>query len=158
MRNREISTSQLEGLVSIHEHCDIYTLAENEWSFYSKFRSSSLLRKTPKGWKITQQHGSFPDIRVQEGETMAINKIHRENLELRDAVKRHTAELENMNRELEVEAALERVRSRTMAMQSSDELTEAATEMFSQIKGLGLDPWSCGLTFLMMIKQSYHNG
>ncbi|GMQ25461.1 hypothetical protein Aoki45_21430 [Algoriphagus sp. oki45] len=47
-------------------------------------------------------------------------------------------------REAQIETALERVRSRTMAMQSSDELSEAATEMFSQIRGLGLNPWSCG--------------
>ncbi|WP_087938401.1 ATP-binding protein [Algoriphagus faecimaris] len=47
-------------------------------------------------------------------------------------------------REAQIEAALERVRSRTMAMQSSEELSEAATEMFGQIKGLGLNPWSCG--------------
>ncbi|MFC5626867.1 sensor histidine kinase [Algoriphagus winogradskyi] len=47
-------------------------------------------------------------------------------------------------REAEIQLALERVRAKTMAMQSSDELTIAATEMFSQIKGLGLNPWSCG--------------
>jgi len=47
-------------------------------------------------------------------------------------------------REAQIEAALEKVRSRTMAMQSSDELTEAATEMFSKIEDLGLNPWSCG--------------
>ena len=51
---------------------------------------------------------------------------------------------EEQAREAQIEMALEKVRSRTMAMQSSDELTEAATEMFSQIEGLGLNHWSCG--------------
>lgn len=51
---------------------------------------------------------------------------------------------EEQAREAQIETALERVRSRTIAMQSSNELSEAATEMFSQIKGLGLNPWSCG--------------
>ncbi|MEA1786059.1 ATP-binding protein [Arenibacter sp. GZD96] len=51
---------------------------------------------------------------------------------------------EEQAREAQIETALERVRSRTMAMQSSDELAEAASEMFGQIEGLGLNPWSCG--------------
>ena len=43
-------------------------------------------------------------------------------------------------REAQIEAALERVRSRTMAMQKSDELAEAATLVFQQFSGLGLLP------------------
>ena len=53
-------------------------------------------------------------------------------------------ELAAKNRELEIEAALERVRARTMAMQRSDELREAAALLFQQVQKLGVKPWSCG--------------
>ena len=46
--------------------------------------------------------------------------------------------------EAQIEAALERVRSRTMAMQHSSELSETSALLFQQIKSLGVPPWSCG--------------
>jgi signal transduction histidine kinase len=39
---------------------------------------------------------------------------------------------------------LERVRARTMAMQKSDELMEAANLLFLQVQSLGIPIWSCG--------------
>ena len=47
-------------------------------------------------------------------------------------------------REAKIEAALERVRSRTMAMQNSNELKDAAILLFQQIKTLGVETGSCG--------------
>lgn len=47
-------------------------------------------------------------------------------------------------REAKIEAALERVRSRTMAMQKSDELQDAAALMFQQIETLGVNIMGCG--------------
>jgi len=47
-------------------------------------------------------------------------------------------------REAQIEAALERVRSRTMAMQKSDELPEAANNLFLQVQALGIPAWSAG--------------
>jgi len=46
-------------------------------------------------------------------------------------------ELEYNNRELEIEASLEKVRTRTMAMQRSDELTDTSLLLFQQLKELG---------------------
>ncbi|MCA1801264.1 MAG: nuclear transport factor 2 family protein, partial [Rhodothermaceae bacterium] len=139
MRNREINAIPVEGMVLVNEMCDIYVLAETDWNFYSRIRISTFLRETSDGWKVVQQHGSLPDMRVQAGETLAIDKISRENIELRDAVKRRTAELESKNRELEVETALERVRASTMAMQDSDELAEVSSLLFQQLKELGVN-------------------
>jgi signal transduction histidine kinase len=48
------------------------------------------------------------------------------------------------NRALEVEAALERVRARTIVMQHSDELMEAANLLFQQVHLLGIPVWTCG--------------
>ena len=47
-------------------------------------------------------------------------------------------------REARIEAALERVRSRTMAMHSSEELQDAAILLFQQIRDLGVNTGSCG--------------
>jgi len=47
-------------------------------------------------------------------------------------------------RESQIQLALERVRARTMAMQHSDELAEAASILFQQVKDLGIKAWSTG--------------
>jgi hypothetical protein len=47
-------------------------------------------------------------------------------------------------RESQIQLALERVRARTMAMQHSDELKEAAALLFQQVKSLGAPAYSCG--------------
>jgi signal transduction histidine kinase len=47
-------------------------------------------------------------------------------------------------REARIEAALERVRSRTMGMKSSGELTEVAELLFQQVSALGIQTWTSG--------------
>ncbi len=47
---------------------------------------------------------------------------------------------ENRALEAKIEVALERVRSRTLAMQKSDELAETAAVLFRQMIGLGIEP------------------
>ena len=49
-------------------------------------------------------------------------------------------------REAQIEAALEKVRARTMAMQRSAELAEVATVLFQQVKALGVPQWTCGFS------------
>ncbi|MEJ2617303.1 MAG: hypothetical protein P8Z35_20295, partial [Ignavibacteriaceae bacterium] len=51
-------------------------------------------------------------------------------------------------RESEIQLALERVRARTMAMQKSDELLDAASLLFHQVKELGCEAFSCGFVLL----------
>ncbi len=51
---------------------------------------------------------------------------------------------EAQRREAQIELALERVRARTMAMQKSDELPEAANVLFQQAKALSLPILTCG--------------
>ena len=47
-------------------------------------------------------------------------------------------------REAQIQLALERVRARTMAMQQSSELPDAATILFQQVQSLGMPAWSAG--------------
>jgi signal transduction histidine kinase len=53
-------------------------------------------------------------------------------------------QLAQKNEELEIEAALEKVRTRTMAMHQSEELSEVAAVMYQQLSHLGADLWICG--------------
>jgi len=143
MRNRHTKVESQDNLVLIHELCDLYALADKEWIFYSKFRASTLLQEKKEGWKITHQHSSFPDTKTEEGQNVAIDLIAEENLQLREAVKRRTVELEQKNRELQIEVALDKVRSRTMAMRNSEELAELSLELVKQVQALGVATWFC---------------
>jgi signal transduction histidine kinase/DNA-directed RNA polymerase subunit N (RpoN/RPB10) len=51
---------------------------------------------------------------------------------------------EEQARESQIQLAMERVRARTMAMQKSDELPEAANLLFQQVQSLGMPAWSAG--------------
>jgi signal transduction histidine kinase len=51
-------------------------------------------------------------------------------------------------REAQIEMSLEKVRSRTMGMQHSDELKEAAALLFQQVISLGAPAFSCGYNIL----------
>ncbi len=139
IRNRIIKIEPLEGFILINDLFDIYVLIESEWTFYSKFRASTLMQKKEDGWKFIHQHSSMPDTRTREGENIAIEKISAENLQLREAVKRRTIELEQKNRELEIETSLERVRAIAMGMIKSDDLMDISKALLTELNTLGFD-------------------
>ncbi len=137
-RNRKIKMNPVEETVLIHEQSNLFVLIENEWIFYSPVRVSAIFVNTPKGWKLTHQHGSFPDSRAEAGEQIAPEKIRKENLELREAIKRRTIELENKNRELEIEASLEKVRTIAMGMRKPDDMLDVCKTISLQLQSLGV--------------------
>ena len=101
LRNRVIYTELLDELIIITDLADAYFLHDSEWSFYSRFRFTSVMKKSETGLKFIYQHFSTPDSKAEEGETIGFEKVAKENFELREAIKRRTIELENKNRELE---------------------------------------------------------
>src|SRR5215218_8837914 len=122
IRNKEMQIIPYDPYLMVHELLDIYIKVEGEWNFYQKFRLSSLIQKTSEGWKVLHQHGSYPDSKTLEGEAFAFDTLKSENKKLQDAIKRRTTELEEKNRELEIEASLERVRTVAMAMNMPDDM------------------------------------
>ncbi len=58
------------------------------------------------------------------------------------------AQLEVRNRDLEIEAALERVRGRTMAMQHSNQLREIAATTLEQLQSLGFTFGACSIVIM----------
>ena len=60
--------------------------------------------------------------------------------ELEEELAKKTQEASRMERDLEIENALERVRTRAMAMQHSDELSNTISVLFEQLAALGVNP------------------
>ncbi|WP_233553613.1 nuclear transport factor 2 family protein [Algoriphagus lacus] len=102
MRDRDISVQSLDdNSVVVREICDVYVLIGDNWTYYGRARISCIVKMIDSKWKVLHHHASFPDHRTEEGQQLAAEKIEKENLELREAVRRRTAELELKNRELE---------------------------------------------------------
>ena len=137
MRNRKISVMPADNGFIVNEELDFYLLIDNQWTFYGPARISSLFHKKNNKWKVIHQHGSFPDSKTEGGEQVNTEKIKAENIQLRDAVKRRTIELENKNRELEIETSLERVRAQVMTMHRSEELIEVCKTLLTELQTLG---------------------
>ncbi|MEX2603029.1 MAG: hypothetical protein WD361_02440, partial [Gracilimonas sp.] len=74
-----------------------------------------------------------------ENDHWHIEEWKREKERLQKLVDEQTADLKGKNRELEIEAALDRVRARSMAMQKSEELTEVVRQIKEEIMGLGIN-------------------
>jgi len=139
IRNNIRTVEQIERLIFITDLLDAWFLNGSEWAYYGRFRFTSALQKNRDSWRFIYQHFSTPDSRAQEGETIGYEKIAAENLQLKDAIRRRTIELEHRNRELEIEAALERTRTHSMLMQHSNELDITSRVFHEQLLLLGID-------------------
>ncbi|MEN8194548.1 MAG: SpoIIE family protein phosphatase, partial [Bacteroidota bacterium] len=65
-------------------------------------------------------------------------KLRQKNTELEKIIDKINSDLELKNRDLEIEAALERVRSRTMAMHNTSELQDVINTVYQQFRGLDI--------------------
>ncbi|RYY00978.1 MAG: hypothetical protein EOO53_20340 [Gammaproteobacteria bacterium] len=138
LRDRNISIQALdENNVVIRETSNLYVLIGDVWTFYGFARISCVLKQIDKRWKVVHQHASFPDHRTEEGQQLAAEAIEKENLQLREAVKRRTIELEQKNRELQIESSLERIRAVAMSMNKTDDVLSICKVMFKEMGVLG---------------------
>ncbi|MAN87679.1 MAG: hypothetical protein CL555_12855 [Algoriphagus sp.] len=122
------------------------TIKTGEEAVEMYMRFSTVLNYSGKQWKVVHWHGSKPEEVVSEKDTWGIDIWKQKTEELEKLVKEKTADLLEKNRELEIEAALERIRARTMAMQSSDELAATASLLFQELQSLGIGTYSSGFT------------
>lgn len=138
LRNRNIQLVSVGEQVLAAENSDLFVLIENKWTFYSKVRITTLFQKEKSAWKSIHQHGSIPDSKASEDQVLGIEQIKKENFELKEAVQRRTSELEIKNRELEIETALEKVRTVTMSMKQASDMLEICKTIAQQLSILGL--------------------
>jgi ketosteroid isomerase-like protein/uncharacterized protein (UPF0335 family) len=137
LRNETRILEQFGELVFITHLFDAWFLNEGEWSYYGRFRFSSTLQKKKDGWRFIYQHFSTTDTKAQEGETIGYAQVNADNLQLREAIKRRTSELVFKNRELEVEAALARIRTQVTDMNQSADLLDIVVTMRKEFTDLG---------------------
>ncbi|MDC6389396.1 ATP-binding protein [Maribacter sp. PR1] len=137
LRNETKIVEQFGELVFITHLFDAWFKYGKDWSFYSRFRFTNALKKNNEGWRFIYQHYSTPDSKAQEGETIGFDKITAENLQLREAIQRRTKELEEKNRELEIEGALQRIRAQAVAMKESTDLLDIVVTMRTEFTNLG---------------------
>lgn len=137
LRNNIKTVEKFGNIVFLTHLFDAWFINEVDWTYYGRFRFSNALRETKDGWRFIYQHFSVPDAKANEGETIGYEQISEENLKLREAIKRGTVELKVKNRELEIEAALEKVRSQALAMQDTSDLLEIVVNMRAEFIQLG---------------------
>ncbi len=117
----------------IVEEFDLY-LSESDHQMH--MRLSTILELMNEKWLVTHFHGSTPDSNIDDTEALPLEGLRKKNAELEARIKERT-------RDLEIEAALERVRSRSMAMHKSEELADLSLELVKQVQALGVATWFC---------------
>ena len=122
-----------------------------DWLKYRNANSGVTVRSTDTGGRrvvtvafFSKGHISFSSSEPKSPETIQLlerfagvfDLTYTRFLDLKNA--------EAQAKESQIQLALERVRARTMAMQHSDELKNAAALLFQQVKSLGVPAYSCG--------------
>ena len=77
-----------------------------------------------------------------------LKKIEKINQTTSILLDKKTTEVVRKNRELEIEAALDRVRSRAMSMQKTDELLEAGELLYKELSKLGIASLTSGYVLM----------
>jgi len=98
-------------------------------------RLSIAMDKKAGQWKMVHFHGSVP-VETEKEDTWHLKEWEKEKEKLQILVDEQTADLQTKNRELELEAALENVRSRSLAMHKSDELNDVVKVIFEKMTEL----------------------
>ncbi len=137
LENEHYTLEQFGNQIFITHIFDAWFLNGGDYSYHEKFRFSSILHKKKTEWKFIYQHLSIPYSHPN------ILEANEDIKQLRKTIQNQTSELQAKRRELEIEVALEKVRSRTMAMQHSDELQETSYLLDQQVRALGIKTWGC---------------
>ncbi len=110
------------------------------------FRFSAVMTLDGDDWKLIHWHGSIPT--DADDDVWHINELQRRNEELEELVKERTRQLERKNRDMEIEAALEHVRARSLAMKNTSELQEVVLTVFNKMQDLGINMDSVSLNII----------
>ena len=110
-------------------------------------RLSTVLEKLDGKWVVTHFHGSTPDYDIAEEEAFPEEGLRRKNEELEEKIRERT-------KELEIEAALERVRNSAMRMQTSEELSSLIKTIFKELRSLDMELTRCLLWIFNPEEQS----
>lgn len=138
MENRKINVHEQNGYVILTEKLDFHVKLAEEWTFYHHSRLTGVWSELNGDWYVTHIHCSFPDGYAGEGQQINPKQLRSENIKLQAAVEARTAELAQKNRELEIEIALDKIRTRSLSMHHSNEILEVAYLVSEKLKELSL--------------------
>lgn len=138
MENKKINVYEQNGYLILTEDSDFHVKVAEEWMFYHHSRLTSVWSEMNGEWYTTHVHISYPDGYSDEGQQFNPEQLRSENIKLQKAVEERTAELEQKNRELEIDLALDKIRSRSLAMHHSNEILEVAYLVSEKLRELSL--------------------
>jgi len=98
---------------------------------------STLFKYRHNKWQMVMFHGSMPDLGSSSADTFHVAEAEKKLKELEQVVAERTADLQKKSRELEIEAALERVRTVAMSMMKEDDLLNITKAQYKELKKLG---------------------
>jgi signal transduction histidine kinase len=126
-------------------------------------RFSVVLEYAQDKWLVVHWHGSKPEHVESEKDTWGIETWKEKAEALEKEVAERTSDLVEKNRELEIETALERVRSTSLAMHSSNDLSNVVYVVFTELVKLDaqldrcliliVDPQTLGITWYLTGKE-----
>lgn len=102
-------------------------------------RITTILEYIDSKWIVVHWHGSIPTETTAETDAWLVNEWKRKNEELQKLVDEKTSELLNKNRELEIEAALEKVRSSALTMKQPSDMLDVCKVISDQLQLLGVN-------------------
>lgn len=103
---------------------------------YVEARLSSMLRKQGDEWKVIGWHASTPWDIQPEGVSWPTDELQARAEKLEREIAARTEELSRANRELEVDAALERIRRVTADMEDPSDLIEVVKQIRVEVGAL----------------------
>ncbi|MBK7426827.1 MAG: nuclear transport factor 2 family protein [Saprospiraceae bacterium] len=112
-------------------------------------RFSVVLEYAEDKWMVVHWHGSKPEHVMSVKDTFGIETWKEKAEELEKQVAERTADLVEKNRELAIEAAMEKVRSRSLAMLNPGELMEVAELLRAEMGQLGVEELETSSIYLV---------
>ena len=109
--------------------------ADIETSFFQRV-TMGLVFENDK-WKIDHVHFAKVDKDQEEDDPFHFSEVKRKNEELQRLVIEKTEDLTIKNRDLEIEASLERVRTVSIGMVKADDLLNICEVLFKELRHLG---------------------
>ncbi len=102
-----------------------------------QFRLSFIFEYSQNKWVLIHSHTSAPDSQRADDEVWPIEELRKRTAVLEKSLDEKVADLLIKNRELQIEAGLERIRAKAMTMQTSAGLIEVAVALREQMVVLG---------------------
>ena len=102
-------------------------------------RITTLFEYIDNNWIVVHWHGSIPTETKAEDDAWLVNEWKRKNAELEKLVAEKTEDLLIKNKELEIESALEKVRSSALSIKQPGDMVDVCRIISDQLELLGVN-------------------